>query len=602
MYLSKVIVSGNGPIEYADISPRFSEEGLPLPIFLVGQNGSGKSIILAHIVNAMASAQSAFFEDSDVDTEKVFKLRSPAYIKKGRSYSTGMVEFTNGAFLSEIQLATKKKDFTGEAPNYPKWHEIGPLDSSHIDSNIDQANAEVRSALASGSYLYYPPNRFEEPAWLNEIALRGRVDYHRKKNFTNTSGRSLVQYSPMKGIQDWLLDLIYNSFTIERQPVNLFLNGSQESKVFYSDRAGPATNILSAVEEVVKNVLRFPRVRVVWSVGMRNSRSIGLSVYEGNDLVKEIGNLFALSTGETAVLNLFLSLIRDYDFSGNAIVDLSELKGLVVVDEIDLHLHADLQHDVLPKLLSLFASVQFVLSTHSPLLLLGARLIFGPERMQVLELPSANEIDTERFTEFGIAFKFIQETGTFEREILRRTSDFVKPVLFVEGSTDLSYIRRAAELLGEEDLLSKFEIEEVNGSPYLDKIWNTYAAQLHRRISQPWILLYDCDTNKQEDEVGNLFKRRIPRQRNKVSTGIENLFSDDTVNRAWAFKNAFFDIIEEHGQASRGQRVVVPETWSVNSAEKRNLCDWLCENGIAADFAHFACIFDLIRSLAPDES
>lgn len=50
----------------------------------------------------------------------------------------------------------------------------------------------------------------------------------------------------------------------------------------------------------------------------------------------------------------------------------SNLEGIVIIDELDLHLHPDWQYE-LPGLLSeVFPKIQFIVSTHSPIPLLGA--------------------------------------------------------------------------------------------------------------------------------------------------------------------------------------------------------------------------------------
>lgn len=43
--------------------------------------------------------------------------------------------------------------------------------------------------------------------------------------------------------------------------------------------------------------------------------------------------------------------------------------GVVLIDEIDLHLHPKWQRQIVPKLRQLFPEVQFVLTTHSPMVL-----------------------------------------------------------------------------------------------------------------------------------------------------------------------------------------------------------------------------------------
>ena len=49
-----------------------------------------------------------------------------------------------------------------------------------------------------------------------------------------------------------------------------------------------------------------------------------------------------------------------------------ELEGIVLIDEIDLHLHPKYQKLFVQKLTELFPKIQFIVSTHSPIPLLGA--------------------------------------------------------------------------------------------------------------------------------------------------------------------------------------------------------------------------------------
>lgn len=47
-------------------------------------------------------------------------------------------------------------------------------------------------------------------------------------------------------------------------------------------------------------------------------------------------------------------------------IDPEDLLGIVIIDEIDVHLHISLQKKVLPFLIKAFPRVQFIVSTHSP--------------------------------------------------------------------------------------------------------------------------------------------------------------------------------------------------------------------------------------------
>lgn len=80
--------------------------------------------------------------------------------------------------------------------------------------------------------------------------------------------------------------------------------------------------------------------------------------------------LHQLSDGERGLLALVFDLTRRLAIA-NPEVDnpISKGKALVMIDEIELHLHPKWQRDVLGRLKQIFKSCQFVVTTHSPLVL-----------------------------------------------------------------------------------------------------------------------------------------------------------------------------------------------------------------------------------------
>lgn len=60
--------------------------------------------------------------------------------------------------------------------------------------------------------------------------------------------------------------------------------------------------------------------------------------------------------------------------------------GIVLVDEVDLHLHPRWQRDILSQLTKVFPNIQFIVSTHSPVIVVGAA-----EIAQVINLNKINE-------------------------------------------------------------------------------------------------------------------------------------------------------------------------------------------------------------------
>ena len=79
-------------------------------------------------------------------------------------------------------------------------------------------------------------------------------------------------------------------------------------------------------------------------MGHRTNRVISL---EGDTGLK-VPNVFHLSSGETSVLNLIFFIMRDFDLCRASFEGAESVRGIAVVDEIDLHLHAVHQHEVFP--------------------------------------------------------------------------------------------------------------------------------------------------------------------------------------------------------------------------------------------------------------
>lgn len=75
-----------------------------------------------------------------------------------------------------------------------------------------------------------------------------------------------------------------------------------------------------------------------------------------------------LSSGFAAVLDIVLDIIirmgkvtkRSFDFN---------VPGIVLIDEIETHLHLELQKTILELLTTIFPNIQFIVSTHSPFVL-----------------------------------------------------------------------------------------------------------------------------------------------------------------------------------------------------------------------------------------
>ena len=616
MYTKRLQLVNYGPIEKCDIELPFAGE-TPKPIVLVGENGSGKSILLSHIVNGLVMAKGVAFPDSqEVETGKVYKIRSGEYILHGREYYFTRVDYAGGLFTTEMRLRREKQQYSeipiGQSNKLAQelWAEMDSNAHDHYKSNIKSstfgavklptppgAEATIEKMFSTSCVLYFPFNRFEEPAWLNQANLAAQAQHTESKRMAGSTNRKVIALSPLQDNQNWLFDVIYDRAAFEIQtrnfPINVPVGDSTQSVPLplFLGYSGNSNAMYEAAQRVVRILMGKENAR--FGIGPRNNRVVSLE----SDPLTIVPNIFQLSSGETSLLNLFLSILRDFDSCGTPFSGTEEIRGIVVVDEIDLHLHAVHQHEVLPELIKMFPNVQFVVTTHSPLFVLGMQRVFGEDGFALYRLPQGQLISPEEFSEFGAAYKAFVATRTFNEDMNAAIANALKPIVFVEGNTDQRYIEKASTLLGKEMVLESLEIRDGGGSGKLTKMWKDSVLPLTEAFPHKVLLLFDCDTNKQNANKGKLFQRCIPMQdQNPIKKGIENLFSKSTLKMARQQNSAFFITEEEHGGTDEnGNPITIPEKWEVNDSEKTNLCDWLCENGVEEDFKHFQLIFDLIE-------
>lgn len=90
----------------------------------------------------------------------------------------------------------------------------------------------------------------------------------------------------------------------------------------------------------------------------------------------------ALSEGfKSTFVWLFDMIIRAVEMNGD-IDDVSEITGVILLDEVDLHLHPAWQRRILPSLEETFPNIQFIATTHSPFVAQSVK----SENLIVLEL------------------------------------------------------------------------------------------------------------------------------------------------------------------------------------------------------------------------
>lgn len=83
MYIKKLEFKNYGPVDSFILEPRFRKDGSPIPIVLMGKNGSGKTLIEAHILQAILNFKSELYNDiPEKDKSQLYKIQSTSYYIK----------------------------------------------------------------------------------------------------------------------------------------------------------------------------------------------------------------------------------------------------------------------------------------------------------------------------------------------------------------------------------------------------------------------------------------------------------------------------------------------------------------------------------------
>ena len=186
----------------------------------------------------------------------------------------------------------------------------------------------------------------------------------------------------------------------------------------------------------------------------------------------------ALSQGTQSIIHsvarLVLGYAEYYDFPAN----FEDKPGVIIIDEIDAHLHPAWQRRFIPALTNRFPKLQIFCSTHSPLMLAGS----GPGQVQLLRREGTGGI--------SVTTNPTDVSGWTADEVLRN-------LLQISDPTDLGTARdfeRLQELEGKA-ALTQTEAQELEtlkrklhddmlGSPDLAHIAN-FAEQLRQSLIDP---------------------------------------------------------------------------------------------------------------------
>jgi predicted ATP-binding protein involved in virulence len=333
------------------------------PTVLIGINGVGKSSILDCLAILLSWLLARIqFAPEVKDPFRVIQvqpvvmrqgqlIQQPQEVKDGRYLSEQDIRnqhnYTdNKIWISLKQLAelqwsiSKVRKQDSENPSY----ELGELEQVTTDIRSQwKANPEANIPLV----VYYPVNRavLDIPLEIPEEYLFKQVDaYEQALNGVQVSFASFFQW--FRALED-------------------LENEERRDNPDYRNQQ------LEAVRQAIYSLLEgFSTLRV------RRSPLRMTVTKQGQELIVN-----QLSDGEKGLLAMVGDLARRLAIANPSLSDPLQGSGVVLIDEIELHLHPKWQREIIPALTRTFPNCQFIVTTHSPQVISEVK----PEGIYILE-------------------------------------------------------------------------------------------------------------------------------------------------------------------------------------------------------------------------
>lgn len=215
--------------------------------------------------------------------------------------------------------------------------------------------ATLREKYADGQFIlaYYKADRLskvEVSSTIENIQLKD------KYQLNETPGTKLVKYMVgMKATQ---------AFALQKKDTG---------------RAAEIEEWFSRFEGILKKVFDDSSLRLDFNID-----NFQFHILQDN---REPFDFNTMSSGYSAVFDIINDLMMRMEGKKNY-----STEGIVLIDEIETHLHLELQRVILPFLTELFPSIQFIVTTHSPFVLnsIDNAVIYDLETQKLVEDGLAN--------------------------------------------------------------------------------------------------------------------------------------------------------------------------------------------------------------------
>lgn len=289
-------------------------EGKMKHLIITGKNGSGKTSLLDALAVFLNSVTSSRDPMESIETLKIRRKNLQSYIEQGRE-------------KYEIDL---KREMVKRCEYRLETTSGGVM----LDMNVSLY--DILPLFSQGKFVtaYYKADRIfkaQIPQHVEKVAL--------KKDYS-------IEETPRQDFVKYLLDL--------KMTQALAVTGGKKEK------ADQIAAWFQNFDNLLKRIFDDDSVALVF-----DEETFQFTIHmEGRDPF----DFNELSSGYAAVLDIVVDLIIRMESQSGRKFDFS-VEGIVLIDEIETHLHLELQRKILDLLTSIFPNIQFIMSTHSPFII-----------------------------------------------------------------------------------------------------------------------------------------------------------------------------------------------------------------------------------------
>ncbi len=171
-----------------------------------------------------------------------------------------------------------------------------------------------------------------------------------------------------------------------------------------------------------------------------------------------------LSAGYQSLLWMLMEISFRIALLNPELSDYSQAEGIVLIDEIDMHLHPRWQWKILDALHSSFPKVQFIAATHSPIIISSFKdaklLSIGENGVEELSGAYAYSIDD--------VVEYKQGSFGIPQELRRLKQEFEDAFCLRDRENSQKAVDKMKELFG----TSNTEVKRAEAKMQMRKNWN----------------------------------------------------------------------------------------------------------------------------------